>query len=184
MIKKDIAISLGLGVLGAFLFTTLLVLDHVGATSYVLLLTLLSLVCLVIPAFQRLRELDLKNMKMTLDKMEEVRADVYAKEEDLRNASLILAKLITLNTTFLSIFGDENSNKYSRALILKQTEELLDYFNVSSSEKADIFKYQKALHNMRGLEGEAHDKAWQEIVKMLKHDCEQQHLKGIDRVAF
>lgn len=82
-----------IGGAGLALFTGLLATGTVGELSYIALLTLLAFVCLVIPAYPRLKELDLRNLKLTLDRIEAVKAEVaemYGGIEHLRRSSFEL----------------------------------------------------------------------------------------------
>lgn len=168
--KSEVIISISFGIAGTALFTWLLVSKELGAPSYVIMMSVLALVCLVIPVFQRLRELDLKNLKLTLDKIEEAKAEVFAKEEDLKESTLLLAELIAANSAVTGIWGDEDSNKYSKALIRKKTTDLLKNINVPDEKINEVFKYQQALEDIPKEAGEKHDKKWKEFIKMLKKE--------------
>lgn len=168
--KSEVIISILVGVTGTAIFTCLLVRKDLGASSYVIMMSVLALVCLVIPVFNRLRELDLKNLKLTLDKIEEAKAEVFAKEEDLKESTLLLAELIAANTAVTGIWGDKDSSKYSKALIKKKTKDLLKNINVSDEKIKEVFKYQQVLEEMPKESGEDHDKKWKEFIEMLKKD--------------
>lgn len=168
--KNEATISILIGIIGTTVFTGLVLADKIGPPTYVLLISILALVCLVIPVIQRLRELDIKNLKLTLDKIEEAKAEVFAKEEDLKESTLLLAELIMANSAVTGIWGDEESNKYSKALIQKKTKDLLLNLNISKSKVDEIFKYQKALDKIPKDAGEEHDEKWKEFISMLKKE--------------
>lgn len=133
-------------------------------------MSILALVCLVITMFQRLRELDLKNLKLTLHKIEEAKAEVFAKEEDLKASTLLLAELIVANSAVTGIWGDKDSSKYSKELIRKKAKDLLKNINVPDEKIREIFKYQQALDDIPKEAGDEHDKKWKEFIEMLKKE--------------
>lgn len=69
-------IALGIAVVGISLFTTLLGTNLIGERAYASLIIALAFVCLAIYGFTRLKELDLKNLKLTLDQIKQVKAEV------------------------------------------------------------------------------------------------------------
>ena len=72
IMKATAAISCLLGLLGLSLFTILLVAHRISDVIYLGLLATLALVCIVILCLPRLKELDLKNLRMTLSGLKQV----------------------------------------------------------------------------------------------------------------
>jgi hypothetical protein len=72
MNKKKVMTATIVGV-GIFTFTTLLVEKVIGTEGYVSLLALVSFICFVIVFSDRLKELDFKNMKLRLAKIDEAK---------------------------------------------------------------------------------------------------------------
>ena len=166
-------ISIGIAIIGVILFTTLLISNFINANIYLLLLSLLALICLVIPVIKRLRELDIKNLKMTLDKLESVKENVFAKQKDIQDFSKSMLKLLAVTTTLESIWGDEETNKYKKIIIQKRIKNILQLLNVSEDEGKAIFKYESALSDMQNKEGEERDRKWQEFKDVLKKESEE-----------
>ena len=100
--RREGIVSVILGLIGLALFTWLKVSQGMGDSAYVLLFAVLSFVCLVVNGFSRLSELDLKNLRLTLTKIEEARADVYAKQRDVIRISMQLARMIAFLGAFQS----------------------------------------------------------------------------------
>jgi hypothetical protein len=172
--KTQSTVAVIIGAVGLILFTSLLFSKYVNQVSYVVLLCATGLVCLVLHGFSRLRELDLKNLKMTLDRMEQVKTDVYAKTEDLKHTSLMLSKLIAVNSALQGIISDDDTHTYSRVLVRKKTEELLKSLGVPEDEMKEVFKYQDALDEMKKHKGDPEEKRkqkWKEFTTLLKRDC-------------
>jgi len=91
--KIDALIAIIVAIIGIILFTWLLVTKHLGEASYAVLLTVLPLVCLSIYGFARIRELDLKNLKLILEKAEQIKSEIaamYGGIEHLRRAPLLM----------------------------------------------------------------------------------------------
>jgi len=134
------SISAGIiATVGVVLFTSLLLAGRINQWGYLFLIALVALVSVVVHGFGRLRELDLKNLRMTLDRMEQVRADVYAKEDDLRKASVVLTRLAIFITTYMNRCGNEHSAQFIPSWVCEQSEELLKALGVSEDDRAAAF---------------------------------------------
>lgn len=91
--KKETIAAIGIGLIGIVLFTGLLLAGKISETSYVVLIIPLALVCITVACLPRLRELDLKNLKMTLDEIKQVKADIeemYGGIDNLKKEPLVL----------------------------------------------------------------------------------------------
>ncbi|MFC1782333.1 hypothetical protein ACFL02_01955 [Planctomycetota bacterium] len=91
--KRGIIISIIFGLIGICLFTILLVKQYIGEAIYGWLLCVLALVCIVILVFPRLQELDLKNLKLTLNKIKQIKSEIeeiYGGIDNLKKEPLIL----------------------------------------------------------------------------------------------
>lgn len=160
------------GTVGFAVFTALLISHEIGTAGYISLLGLLVLTSLVIPVLDRLKTLDIKNLQLTLEKIESVKNEIYAKESDLRKTSMLLAELIAANATLTGVFGDEESTKYSGALVRAKIEHLAAQLRLTSGDIASIFKYEKALAHVHAATGEERDRRWKEFVALLKCEAE------------
>lgn len=171
--KTQGTISVIVGVIGFSTFTYLLIESKIETLGYSSLLGLLALVCIVIPVLGRLRELDIKNLKLTLEKIEEAKKEIYAKEESLKEASHVLSELIAANSTLTGIWGDDESNSYSKALIRAKLRKLAQKLQFSSAEMEQIFKYEKALAEVHAASKEEHDEKWNNFKAILKAEAEK-----------
>jgi len=169
--KKQGILSVTVGAICFVTFTCLLVLSIIGSAAYSALLGLLAIVCIVIPVLGRLRELDLKNLKLTLEKIEEAKKDIYAKEESLKEAAHVLAELIAANSTLTGIWGDDESNKFSKELIRAKLRKLAKKIEFSSTEMDSVLKYEKALAEVHAASKEEHDEKWEQFKQLLKSEA-------------
>lgn len=163
-------VALIVGAVALILFTGLLMSKHLGQMSYVSLLTATGLVCLVLHGFSRLRELDLKNLKVTLDKMERVKEEIFAKEEDLRRVSLLASQLIAFNSAFEGRMHDGESYRLQNEWYYQKIKELLDAVEASPETTADVLKYFHSLRNRDVSAGDQKKLKWDDLMDMIRED--------------
>jgi hypothetical protein len=116
--------------LGVVLFTILLCLGHIGATAFVTLMLALGLFCLALHGFSRLRELDLKQLKITLDRIEQVKSEI---EEMYGGIDHIRRSTYAMSPEKLSALGSggilsDLSMPYIAGVILRERERLAKIF--------------------------------------------------------
>ncbi|HEV2969692.1 MAG TPA: hypothetical protein VGY55_06860 [Pirellulales bacterium] len=131
--KSSTVISVLIATIGIILFTTLLVTANIGDASYVILVGMLVLTCIAIPVLTRLRELDLRSLKLTLERIEAVKAgieELYGGIEHLRQTPLILDKVrmesLGLRTGSLSLA--DAGMRYTAGCIRRELERLARIF--------------------------------------------------------
>jgi hypothetical protein len=166
-------VATAVGIVGFTTFTLLLVYGTISTGSYIALLILLTFACIAIPVLDRLKTLDVKNLKLTLEKIESVKREIYAKESDLRKTSTLLTELIAATATVTGILGDEDSYKFSTALVKSKIMHLAKQLSLTEAELASIFKYERALADVHAAPKEEHDRRWKEFVELLKHESEK-----------
>jgi len=172
--KLESIFALFFSIAGTILFTLLLVNDIIGSISYITLLSILALVCLVLHGFSRIREFDLKNLRMTLSRIEKVKAEVYAKEKDLKNISISLARIIAFNNAFQGRWGSEEGNKLKRNWYRLQTDSLLKTLVVDDEIKKDILKYDEFFQQIND-HADIHEKEKMrdELYKLIESDLQK-----------
>ena len=74
--KSRVLIALGIAAVGIVLFTLLLQAMLIGQWAYASLISVLALICVAIVLLPRLKELDLKNLRLTLAEIKQVKAEV------------------------------------------------------------------------------------------------------------
>ena len=117
--------SIILSIIMVSLFTTLLYIKRINQPTYVILISLTALVSLVLHGFPRLKELDVKSLKLTLAEIHQVRDDVYAKAESVATLAAFL------------VDASYSPTPYSKTSVLKSNEtvavEILSSSGVSTS---------------------------------------------------
>lgn len=172
-----------LAVSGTSLFTFLLVHGQIGEVVYLALVALLALLCSVLPGFSRLRELDLRNLRLTLDRIEEVKEEVFAKEADLRNIAISLAKIIAFGNAFQGRYKSEEGIQLERNWYLLQTNKLLDLLAVDRKVRQEILKYDTFYQTARSLKAaDEKERFAQHLYNMVRADLRdnqpQKHSKS------
>lgn len=171
--KSPGVVATVVGMIGLAIFTGLLFVEKIGTAAYLGLLTLLVFTCLVIPVLERLKTLDAKNLKITLEKIESVKREIYAKEADLQKTSLILAELIAATATISGMWGSEESEKYKNALVRTKILLVAKQVGLSTDDIAEIFKYERARDAVRNAPKDERDKVWNDFVELLKREAER-----------
>lgn len=100
LMRKETIAALVVAVVATLLCMTLLLFEKIGEASFSALITLVAILSFAIYSFSRLRELDLGNLKVTLDRIETVKREVtevkqeiqemYGGIENLKRAPLVL----------------------------------------------------------------------------------------------
>lgn len=138
--KSESIISSIVGLAGVSLFTVLLVMGRLSEAGYVGLMIPLALVCIVLLCLPRLRELDLKNLKVTLDELRQVKseieevkagiAEIYGGIENLRRQPMVLddAKMKELGLEGGHIAAVSAVMRYTAGCFKRERERLARVF--------------------------------------------------------
>jgi len=165
--KKDVLASILLGVLGSSLFVLLLFLEKINQVCFVTLMCSTGLFSFVILSLSRLKELDLKNLKLTLTELKQVKSDIYAKEDDLKKSSKLISELILFNSLFASRFGDTRSHECSQLWAKLKAKELLSALNIPDDQQKEVFRFSKMFEKMDSESGIT----WEEIIDRVAEEC-------------
>ena len=173
--KKESIIALLLTLLGIALITCLLVFDKIGQTTYAVLFPVIGILGLVLYGFRRLRELDLKNLRITLDKIEKTKQEIFAKEKDLRDIGLRLAKILAFNGAFQGRRGSEESNKIKKLWYRRKTEQLLDKLSIPDRDPSAVTAILAAFERFDALETpEEKSNQHQAIMELIRADLDDE----------
>lgn len=169
-------------ILGVLLFTELLTSGSITELTYVVLLGLLAIVCLFLFGFERIRELDIKNLKLTLDQIQAVKKEVYAKERDLKEYSLHLATIIAVASLTQSRLDNEEGYALKSKWFRLQTHNLLDKLDVSKNERQHIIQFEDFYRQIdrEGIKKEEKERLSNAISELMKNDIRK--LEGAAKV--
>ena len=141
------------GVALTTLFTTLLCFKKLSQPSYIFLFSLTVIACLVLHGFPRLKELDLKSLKMTLEKIETAKQEIYAKQDEVNRTTTLLTELVLFQNAMSQVTGDKELRAYERLWLNNKCSEILNQLGYAQSEQKQIFRYQRAVDDIFALDG-------------------------------
>ena len=131
--KAQIIAVVLLAIVCLVLFTSLLLSGHISAAVYAVLLGGFAVVCITLLVLPRLRELDLKNLRLVLNEIKQVKediAEVYGGIENLRKQPLVLdkAKMRELGLKGGALALDAAVMRYGSGCITRERERLASVF--------------------------------------------------------
>lgn len=129
--------------IGAILFALaifLLLFDKLGPVTFTFFCGLVFMLYLALLGFPRLKELDLKNLRMLLAETKEVKKEIFLKKEDLKKHTLAFTKLVAFTGGMMTRAGDKAALDRRTKFIQKNCEKLLESLNASEEEKREAFK--------------------------------------------
>ena len=93
---------------GIVLITYLLIIGKIGSASFVTLFLGIAIVATALYLSDRLKELDIKNLRLILAEVKEVKKDIYAKAETVKKLGEELADLTAFNVTSVGRFASKD----------------------------------------------------------------------------
>lgn len=93
---------------GIVLITYLLLIGKIGSVSFVTLFLGIAIVSTALYLSDRLKELDIKNLRLILAEVKEVKKDIYAKAEIVKKLGEELADLTAFNVTSVGRFASKD----------------------------------------------------------------------------
>jgi hypothetical protein len=105
MQKKNIVITC---IFLLFLITFLLITKYISSSIYAILFSVILIIGIALYSFDRLKELDIKNLRIILSEAKEIRKDIYAKAEIVRKLGEEMADLTAFNVTRVGRFAPPN----------------------------------------------------------------------------
>lgn len=87
-----------------------------GSTGFNIFFSIICLMCLAIYGFNRLKEIDLKNMKLVLDDMKNTKNEIYAKAEEVKKIMVELAENSILSALERGRLAPESNNLHKEMI--------------------------------------------------------------------
>jgi hypothetical protein len=180
--------------IGVVLFTFLLREGKIGSLAYTTLITIIILTGIALYGFDRLKELDLKNLKLILTEIKEVKKDVYAKAETVKKLGEEMAELTAFNVASVGRFAAPDLQEKMLkardkiAVVLeaigsddskiKEISKQIDDMVVHDLKYDLLSKVQEIIHdNLNKGENINRDKIYNETKKLLFENYERNKLK-------
>ncbi|MFH1236564.1 MAG: hypothetical protein V1685_06570 [Parcubacteria group bacterium] len=130
-------------IIGLVFFTFLLKLGLISGTVYASLLGLSLLIAVVFPNIDRLKELDIKNMRAVL-------SEIKKESHIVKVLSGDIAELITLNGLFQGRWGDERTTNLRKQINEKQISRALSALESKASTER-IAKYRNIFNEIDAI---------------------------------
>ncbi len=156
-------IAILISIFGIALFTTLLISKQITGTAFCFLMTLTAIVTLAVHGFDRLKEIDLKQLKMTLVEIRETKEEIFAKEKDLKKLAEFISNLIMVDQAIGYTFDSFSVRQFASPLLYDKSKQLKKDLGLPIDESLH-----DAVQKWFKLEdGEEKDKVWKEIEKII-----------------
>lgn len=122
-------------------FTGLLYIGKVGEASYAFLIAATALFGLVLHGFDRLKELDLKNLRIVLRELQETKKELFVREEKLKSIAIPLAQIVAFTGASEGRLSSKETWSAKRKWYKKKLEELIASLNFTSDEEREAKKF-------------------------------------------
>ena len=124
-------------------FTALLWLGKIGEASFSFLMALTVLLGLVLHGFNRLQELDLKNLRLVLRKIEETKEELFVREEKLKSIIVPLIHILAYTGVAEGRWSEAEMTSLKRRWYKKKLEHLLESLDFNPQEAAEAKKFEE-----------------------------------------
>lgn len=148
---------------------------QLGTASFSTLFVSITLACLALYGFDRLKVFDLKNLMFSLDEIKDVQKDVYAKAELVKRLGEEVAELTAFNVTRVGRFAGPNLKK----AMIEARERIKELLESLGSDREKIVRISKqiddlVLHDLkRDIESEIERTSAQGLTEGKQIDREQ-----------
>lgn len=170
-------------------FTTLLYIGKIGEVSYAFLVPATALFGLVLHGFDRLKEIDLKNLRVVLRELQQTKKELFVREENLKSMAIPLAQMVAFTGASEGRMGSKESFSAKRKWYKKKLEELISSLDFSEDEENEANKFVKKYEEIDKLLAERSalqttdsdyketeekiEKLSDEIIELMKQDFEK-----------
>lgn len=161
---------------GIVLVTFLLNTGKIGSSAFTILFISIVLSGIALYGFDRLKELDLKNWKLVLSEIKEVKRDVYAKAETVKKLGEELAELTAFNVTSVGRFAAPDLQEK----MIEARDRINELLKEIGSDEKKIEKITGQIDDMvlRDLKRDVHKKI-QEITRSISTSGNKINLQEI-----
>ncbi len=159
--------ALGISAIAFSIFTYLLYIGKIGEVSYAFLMPATAIFGLVLHGFDRLKELDLKNLRVVLNEIKETQKEIFVREEKLKEISLPLAQMVAFTAASEGRIANKEMWSVKRDWYKKKLEELIESLELSPDDAEDSKKFINKYEEIDNLLGN------REALKTSDEDYEQ-----------
>jgi len=180
--------SLVISTIAFIVFTVFLYFNKIGEASYAFLVAATALFGLVLHGFDRLKEIDFKNLRVVLRELKDTKKELFVREEKLKSMVIPLAQIVAFTGVSEGRMGSTETWSAKRKWYKRKLEELISSLSFSEAEEKEANKFVKKyetldaiLANLSALKTtepgyketkEKADKISDEIIQLMNLDCE------------
>lgn len=132
---------LAISTIAFLVFTGLLYIGKIGEASYAFLVAATALFGLVLHGFDRLKEFDLKNLRIVLRELQETKKELFVREEKLKSIAIPLAQIVAFTGASEGRMSSKETWSAKRKWYKKKLEELISSLNFTTSEELEAKKF-------------------------------------------
>jgi len=122
-------------------FTSLLFISKIGEASYAFLVAATAILGLVLHGFDRLKEVDLKNLRIVLRELQDTKKELFVREEKLKSMALPLAQIVAFTGASEGRMSSKETWAAKRKWYKKKVEELISNLDLTDTEENEARKY-------------------------------------------
>lgn len=119
----------------------MLLFAQIGEASYCFLLADSALVALVLKGFNRLRELDLRNMKIILADIEKAKDGLAVRKAKFKSVLIPFIQIIAYSSSIAGRWGSLETNKLNRMWYKNKLKCLVNELGIESVDAQEIQKF-------------------------------------------
>ncbi len=138
------------------------------AWSFITFILTLCIIFIGFYSIDRLKEINLKEMKLVLEKAEKMKDEIYAKEKQLKDTAVALVKLTTFTAAMNMRLGESEDYRLRQRYVKKVSEELLKTLEIEENEKQNAFELYLLLENYDDAKEKGNVEEKNEINKKIK----------------
>lgn len=121
-------------------FTILLYLSAIGQMAYVSLISVSMLTGFIIFFSDRIKEINLKELKMHLSEIKAAKEEVFAKEKEVKDIAFNLAKIIAFTSQVQGRMNSQEGHQRWRKWYRHHLDKLNKITNFTNNETDEIYK--------------------------------------------
>lgn len=138
----------------------LLTTARISQITFLGLVTLCVLVGLFIAFNYRIKLLNLRQLTLELERVEEARKDVEARESRVRQIAKIVSEITLFSAAFQHRNLGEGESETQRAWLESKVRELLATISASPEEQTKTFRFHEAAKQLDELRNTIDDREW------------------------
>ena len=88
-----------------------------GGASFTSFMSITLICWLAFYGFDRVKELDIKNLKLILSEIKETKKEIFAKQEDLKRTAYTLAEIMAFSNSMQGRLSSKESHEISKKMV-------------------------------------------------------------------